>query len=225
VEEATTTATGGPAVRRGVRVERVWLDDRSWVDVVRGWVTGADELYATVVERAPLEQGRIYRYDRWVSEPHWGAGYRVDQPPPSPVLLDATRALRARYRVSFESYSLAWYRHERDSMAFHRDRDLRWLDDTLIALLVLGDRRPFQLRPRANRYAHEAPDRGATHDLAPGHGDLLVMGGACQVGWEHSVPKVDRPVGGRLSVQWRWTSGTGRPVEGASYRAPRLYDR
>ena len=43
----------------------------------------------------------------------------------------------------------------------------RTLDDTVVALLVLGDRRPFLLRPRANRYAHEAPAKGATHDLAP----------------------------------------------------------
>jgi len=116
------------------------------------------------------------------------------------------------------------YRDGRDGMAFHRDRDLRWLDDTVVALLVLGDRRPFRLRPRANRYAHELDHKGATHDVAPGHGDLVVMGGACQVGWEHSVPQVPEPVGGRLSVQWRWTSRTGRPVEGASFSAPRTYD-
>jgi alkylated DNA repair dioxygenase AlkB len=214
-----------PAVRRGVEVERTWLDDRSWVDVVRGWVTGADTLYETVLEAAPLVPSRIFRYDRWVEEPHLSTSYRVDQEPPSPVLLDATKALRARYRVTFASYSLVLYRDGRDAMAFHRDRDLRWLDDTVIALLVLGDRRPFHIRPRANRYAHELPDKAATHDVAPGHGDLVVMGGACQVGWEHSVPQVHTPVGGRLSVQWRWTSRTGRPVEGASYRSPRTYDR
>jgi len=50
------------------------------------------------------------------------------------------------------------------------------------------------------------------------------MGGACLVGWEHWVPQVPEPVGGRLSVQWRWTSRTGRPVEGASFSAPRTYD-
>jgi alkylated DNA repair dioxygenase AlkB len=213
-----------PAVRRGVEVERTWLDDRSWVDVVRGWVTGAGALYEAILAEAPLEPSRIFRYDRWVDEPHLATSYRVDQDPPSPVLRDATKALRARYRVTFASYSLVLYRDGRDAMAFHRDRDLRWLDDTVIALLVLGDRRPFHLRPRANRYAHELPAKGATHDFAPGHGDLVVMGGACQVGWEHSVPQVPVPVGGRLSVQWRWTSRTGRPVEGASFSAPRTYD-
>jgi len=220
----TVTEPAEPAVRRGVTVERTWLDERSWVDVVRGWVEGADTLYRTLVENAPLRPGKVFRYDRWVETPYLGAGYKVADPPLSPVLLDATRALQARYRVSYDGYSFVWYRDQRDGMAFHRDREMRWLDDTVVALLVLGDRRPFLLRPRANRYAHEAPDKGATHDFAPGHGDLVVLGGACQVGWEHSVPQVAQPVGGRLSVQWRWTSRTGRPVEGADWSAPRTYD-
>ena len=33
---------------------------------------------------------------------------------------------------------------------------------------------PGLLRPRSSRYDHEAPAGGATHDLAPGSGDLLV---------------------------------------------------
>lgn len=214
-----------PALRRGANVERVELDEGSWVDVVRGWVVNADALYDTVVAAMPWRQGRVFRYERWVDEPRLTAAQPSGRPPADPVLLDAQRALRARYGVTFDGFSLNWYRNGEDSQAFHRDRDLRWLDDTLIALLVLGARRPFRLRPRANRYAHEAPDRGATHDLAPGHGDLVVMGGACQVGWEHSVPRAPGVAGGRISVQWRWTSRTGRPVVGASYRAPRVYDR
>ena len=214
-----------PALQRGASVERTRLDEGSWVDVVRGWVQGADALYDTLVAAMPWRQGRVFRYERWVEEPRLTASQPAGRPPPDPVLLDAQRALRARYGVTFDGFSTNWYRSGEDSQAFHRDRDLRWLDDTLIALLVVGARRPFRLRPRANRYAHEAPDRGATHDLAPGHGDLVVMGGACQVGWEHSVPRAPAVAGGRISVQWRWTSRTGRPVVGASYRAPRVYDR
>ena len=38
---------------------------------------------------------------------------------------------------------------------------------------------------------------------ALGHGDLIVMGGSCQRTWEHAVPKTSRPVGPRISVQFR----------------------
>ena len=35
------------------------------------------------------------------------------------------------------------------------------------------------------------------------HGDLIVMGGSCQRTWEHAVPKTARPVGPRISIQFR----------------------
>jgi alkylated DNA repair dioxygenase AlkB len=212
-----------PHVRADAEYERTWLDEGSWIDVARGWLTAPDEVYEALVAGATWSQGRIFRYDRWVDEPRLGAAHRPGTAPPHPVLADAQRTLQQRYGVSLGGFALAWYRDERDGQAFHRDRDLRWLDDTLIALLTLGARRPWLVRPRANRYDHEALDRGATLDVAPGPGDLHVMGGATQAGWEHSVPKLTRRVGGRISVQWRWTSRRGRPVQGASFRAPRHY--
>jgi alkylated DNA repair dioxygenase AlkB len=214
---------GVPALRRGASVERTWLDEGSWVDLVRGWVDHADVLYETLVRQAPWRQGRVFRYERWVDDPRLTAGYASAADAPDPVLLDVRRALRARYGVTFDAFSMNWYRDGRDSQAFHRDDDLRWLDDTLIALLVLGARRPFLVRPRANRYVHEAPGKGATHEFTPGGGDLLVMGGRTQVGWEHSVPRAPAVTGGRISVQWRWTSRTGRPVQHPSYRSPRTF--
>jgi hypothetical protein len=80
------------------------------------------------------------------------------------------------------------------------------------------------LRPRTSRHDH-AEGRGATHDLAPGAGDLIVMGGRCQADWEHSVPYLvgREGVAPRISIQWRHTSRRGRPFVGASYRAPLTY--
>ena len=47
--------------------------------------------------------------------------------------------------------ALNYYRDGRDSVAPHADRELRELDDTLVAILTLGARRPFLLRPRGGR--------------------------------------------------------------------------
>jgi alkylated DNA repair dioxygenase AlkB len=215
-----------PALVAEPVVERLWLDERSWVDVVRGLLEGADEVHDEVAEVTRWSEERLFRYDHWVTSPRLGASWRRGDPVPHPQLLDVHRWLQRRYGKHFDGFGLARYRNGFDGQAFHRDRDLRWLDDTLIAILTLGARRPWLLRPRANRYAHEEPARGATHDLAPGSGDLLVMGGACQVGWEHSVAQVrDKPVRSRISVQWRWTSRRGRPERGGSYRDPRTYSR
>jgi alkylated DNA repair dioxygenase AlkB len=214
-----------PALSAHPVIERVELSDGAWVDVARGFVEAPGPLYDTIVDGASWQQGRVFRYERWVDEPRLGAWCRLGQPAPHPVLTDATRWLTHRYGVRFDGYALAWYRDGRDSVAFHRDRELRFLDDTVIGVLTVGARRPWLLRPRSHRDRHDLEVHGATHDLAPGPGDLLVMGGRCQADWEHAVPKAGGPLGGRVSVQWRWTSRRGRPVVGASYRAPRHFSR
>ncbi len=205
--------------------ERIALDAGSWVDLTRGWLQGAAELYDELTAGVAWRQGRLWRYERWIEEPRLGASFRAATTP-APVLLDATKALRARYGVDFGGFALAWYRDGADSQAFHRDRDLRYCEDTLVALLTLGARRPWLLRPRARRDRWIADAQGAVRDLAPAAGDLMVLGGRAQADWEHCVPKVPgAPAGhfGRISVQWRWTSGRGRPEIGASYRAPRHF--
>src|SRR5262249_10775371 len=94
--------------------------------------------------------------------------------------------------------ALNFYRDGADSVAWHADRELRELDDTRVVILTLGARRPFLIRPKGG---------GTSRNLAPGTGDLLVMGGACQMGWEHSVPKT-RSAGPRISCSWRWRRAT-----------------
>ncbi|HVX16491.1 MAG TPA: alpha-ketoglutarate-dependent dioxygenase AlkB [Acidimicrobiales bacterium] len=207
-------------------VERLDLGAGAWVDVVRGWIDDGDELHDHLAERVPWRGSQVYRYDHYVQERRVGSFWKLGSPPPHPVLLDAQRWLQHRYHVRFDGCSLIRYRDGSDGQAFHRDRELRWLDETLICVLSLGARRPWLLRPRANRHDHDLPAKGATHDFAPDSGDLLVMGGTCQVGWEHSVAyQPASAYGSRVSLQWRWTSRRGRPEVGANYRAPRFYGR
>ena len=132
--------------------------------------------------------------------------------------------------IGFDGVALAQYRHGADSVGFHRDREMRWLEDTVIGVLTFGARRPFLLRPIGERRsAHDddmVADAGATFDLAPAGGDLIVMGGRCQADWLHAVPKVhDVVVGPRISAQYRWTSRKGRPDIQPGFRAPRFYSR
>jgi hypothetical protein len=61
-------------------------------------------------------------------------------------------------------------------------------------------------------------------DLAPSSGDLLVLGGRTQADWLHGVPPQPGLREGRISVQWRWTSGDGPPEHGPGYRAPRHFN-
>ena len=215
--------TDAIGVDAAAEFERIDLDASSWVDVSRRWLLGADELFDALKDGVAWQTSRLFRYDHVVEERRLGSFWKPGAPLPHPATADIQRALQRRYRVQFGGFGLIQYRDGRDGQAFHRDTDMKWLDDTVIAVLSLGARRPWLLRPRANRYDHSA-GRGATHDLAPGAGDLLVMGGRSQADWEHSVPYLLRDeVGVRISMQWRHTSRRGRPFVGGSYRAPLSY--
>jgi alkylated DNA repair dioxygenase AlkB len=178
----------------GARFERRELDPLSWVDVARGFLRGADTLLDDLLVRVPWTQGRRRMYDRMVDDPRLSHWYASGDDLPDPALVAIRHALATRYGVGFGSVGLNYYRDGRDSVAPHRDRELRHLDDTLIAIVTLGAQRPFHVRPRSG---------GPSIDLSPASGDLLVMGGACQVAFEHGVPKVVH-AGPRVSVTYRW---------------------
>ena len=201
------------AVAPRVPLERVHLDATSWIDVGRGWLADPGEVYAALAAWDGWPQGRVFRYDHLRGENRL-SGF-VPPGPPHPALTAAHKALRRQYGVELLGLGLSWYRDGRDAMGAHRDSDLRWCDDTLIAVLTLGATRPWTLRSRASRLAQL--------DLAPAAGDLVVMGGRAQRDWLHGVPPCPGLREGRISVQWRWTSRTGPPETGGGSRAPRRY--
>lgn len=187
---------GEPAVDHDARLERIALDERSWVDVARNWLRGADDVLDVLVETVDWHQGRRRMWDRMVDDPRLSSRYHECDALPHPVLAEVRSALSFRYATRFGGVGLNYYRDGTDSVAPHADRELRDVDDALVAIVTLGARRPFLLRPRGG---------GRSIDLAPASGDLLVMGGACQAGWEHGVPKVVR-AGPRVSATWRWSA-------------------
>jgi alkylated DNA repair dioxygenase AlkB len=203
-------------------VERLQLDDTSWVDVVRGLVPRAADVHDDLRDSVRWDQGRVFRYERWVEDPRlssWQAGDARH-----PALVEAEAWITNRYGVHFDGVALARYRDERDSVAFHRDRELAYLDDTVIGVLSLGAQRSFLLRPISGRRTEKADDLGAVLDARPAGGDLLVMGGRCQAAWLHAVPKATGRCRSRISAQWRWTSRRGTRDTNPSYYAPRYFN-
>jgi alkylated DNA repair dioxygenase AlkB len=194
VHQPTLLGVIEPAIAGDTRWERITLDATSWVDVAREWLVGADALAARLIATVPWRQGRRRMWDRILDDPrlsHWG---RRGDAPLDPALAAVHRDLERRYRRRLNGPALNYYRDGRDSVAWHADRELRVLDDTLIAIVTLGTRRPFLLRPKGG---------GRSVDVRPGSGDVLVMGGAAQRDWQHAVPKTARP-GPRVSVSFRW---------------------
>ncbi|MFN8036386.1 MAG: alpha-ketoglutarate-dependent dioxygenase AlkB [Acidimicrobiia bacterium] len=165
----------------------------------------------------------MLRYDRYVPERRSSAGLRGDE---TPLVRQVHLHLESRYRVPFTAPSALWYRDGSDFQGLHSDRELRWLDDTLVAIVVLGVRRPFVLRRRAERadLADRAPAGTLPDDvvLLPGEGDLIVLGGRCQRDWLHGIPSADTDRA-RISIMWRWTSRRGAPDTNPTYREGRHF--
>ncbi len=177
-------------------VERVHLDERSWVDVARGWLQGADDVFDELVRSVRLRQRtNVKMFDRLVDEPRLSAWWHVDGgcPEPMPVLAEMRELLSTRYTEQFHSIGFNLYRNGDDSVAWHGDRHRHHVTDPIVAIVSVGCARPLRLRPRGG---------GSSRAWHLGDGDLFVMGGACQHDWEHTVPKV-RHAGPRLSVTFR----------------------
>jgi alkylated DNA repair dioxygenase AlkB len=197
-------AAGPVAVREDCEFARLDLGAGAWVDVARSWLGGADELCLRLVDEVDWQHHRRWMYDRMVDEPRLTRWYDATDPLPDPSLAWYRTAVGRRYDVGFGAVALNFYRDGNDSVAPHADRELRLLDDTLVAILTLGAARPFLLRPQGG---------GRAIDVHPGSGDLLVMGGTCQATWEHAVPKVSGGAGPRISASIRWAGGAGGAEE------------
>jgi alkylated DNA repair dioxygenase AlkB len=160
------------------RCRRNRLDARSFLDYVPEFVSGHAALLEHLQSSMRWRAERRVMYDREVdvprliaSAPEDGAGH--------PLLALAAARLSERYGIVLDAITLALYRDGSDSVAWHSDR-VRDPEQSLVAIVSLGDSRKFMLRPKGG---------GASIVQGFGGGDLLVMGGACQAGFEHSIPK------------------------------------
>jgi alkylated DNA repair dioxygenase AlkB len=177
------------------------LSRGAWIDLRLGWLTGADELFSRLRHNVPWHAERRQMYDREVDVPRLLSFYDENDQMPDPVLAEAGSALSEHYAPElgepFRTAGLCYYRDGRDSVAWHGDTIGRGsTEDTMVAIISVGAPRALLLRPRGG-------GRGRTIRHVLGHGDLLVMGGSCQRTWEHSVPKTTKPVGPRISIQFR----------------------
>jgi alkylated DNA repair dioxygenase AlkB len=198
-------------IDRKAPTERVTLDEGSWVDVVRRFAPDTDDLFEVLRTEMTWTQGSSIREGKRIPDPRLGASLRVEDLARIPVLHFTRLALEARYRIRLGGVGLVLYRNGRDSVGFHGDDEMRWLDNTIVAGLCFGAERPVAIKPRGRP--------GEAREILLGSGDLYVMGGRCQADWLHAVPKVEE-CGPRISAIWRWTSRQGPPWSSPTHFVP-----
>jgi alkylated DNA repair dioxygenase AlkB len=211
MQQATTVALQGtlwadapPAIDRAFSdLRRHALARGAWVDHQVGWLEGSDRLFTEVTERFDWHAGQRWMYDREVDEPRLTAQLDDKDLNALAVLPRITEALGQQYDTTFPGCWANFYRHGNDSVAWHGDRIARERLMARVAIVSLGDRRRFLLRPTGG---------GPSVRFELGRGDLLVMGGTCQRTWQHSVPKMAGG-GPRISLTFRppGIAGADRP--------------
>ena len=180
-------------------LRRTVLSRGAWVDVLPGWFVGADAMFEHLVGQVPWRAESREMYDRVVDVPRLVHTYGIGDPLPHESLTSARDSLSKHdadeLGEEFVTAGCCYYRDGRDSVAWHGDTIGRGRSqDTMVAIVSFGSPRKLLLRPVGGSTA-------VSHAL--GHGDLIVMGGSCQRTWEHAVPKTSKPVGPRISVQFR----------------------
>jgi alkylated DNA repair dioxygenase AlkB len=194
-EEATLAPLAG-------RVIRHELSRGAWVDHLPGWVTGSDAVLDVLLGDIGWREDRRQMYEREVAVPRLLRWYGGGETLPHSLLTEARSALNRYYGPElgerFVSAGMCLYRDGRDSVAWHGDRIGRGRSaDTMVAIVSFGSPRPLLLRPAGGGGG------GQSLRFPLGHGDLVVMGGSCQRTQEHCIPKTAKPVGPRVSVQFR----------------------
>lgn len=166
----------------------------------------ADQLFTELKAELGWQQEDIFIFGKWVRVPRlmcWygdpDAHYQYSgvnhRPLPwTPVLLTIRKKIEQHCQCTFNSVLANLYRDGNDSMGCHADDEKELGTNPVIASLSLGDTRVFKLHHKK---------RKATLNFELGHGDLLIMAGALQHHWVHSVPKTKQLKTPRINLTFR----------------------
>lgn len=207
---------GGAAYGRGVSLQPSLFDDgglavdaafasarrtplgrRSWVEHVRGWLSGSAELFEQLLAVPGWEQRQRWVPVGKVPEPRLTIDVADLSAAPHPMLRTVAEILSDHYGVGYDGLWMNLYRDHRDSTGWHGDAASCRQPECVVPVLSLGAQRRFLVRPA---------EGGASTAWSPVSSDLVVMGGRCQSDWRHCVPKQAVPAGPRISVNFRASS-------------------
>lgn len=175
-------------------LRRIELSDDAWIDRQPGWARDPDGLFVAAREALDWQEGVERIHGQEIPRPRLVAKFSRDALPTGlEVIGEMSEALSRRYGVRLDRITCNLYRDGNDSVAWHGDRIARNLPEATVAILSLGEPRPFRIRPKGG---------GSSMGWPAGRGDLIVMGGSCQRTHDHSIPKV-AAAGPRIAVMFR----------------------
>jgi len=112
----------------------------------------------------------------------------------TPELLELKKLTEQITGEVFNSCLLNLYHDGNEGMAWHSDDEKSLGKDSAIASLSFGAERKFSLKHRISK---------ETHSVLLENGSLLIMKGATQSNWLHSLPKSKRIAEPRVNLTFR----------------------
>lgn len=138
------------------------------------------------------------RLSAWYGDndrPYTYSGITLQPKPWNTLLLELRAALVPICKREFNSVLLNWYRSGDDHISWHTDAEPELGESPLIASVNFGACRRFLLRRR--------DDHSTKLEITLQHGSVLVMAGALQHHWQHSVPKQKKVKDSRVNLTFR----------------------
>jgi alkylated DNA repair dioxygenase AlkB len=166
----------------------------------------ADRLFAALMEEIDWQHDRIKLYGREIVTKrevawHGDAPYQYTYSqntktalPWTPALAKIKAAVEAESGDNFNCCLLNLYHSGEEGMAWHADDEKELLPNGAIASVSLGAARRFVFRHKSDKEKAE---------ILLEHGSLLLMRGATQSHWAHSLPVMKRAKGPRINLTFR----------------------
>jgi alkylated DNA repair dioxygenase AlkB len=187
---------------------RIQLSASSWLEHTPTWLPRPDTAMRALIEELAWTQEALSLYGKTVLQPRLTATCGRSMDPASRYLRPRPdqpwTPVAAAIRDVITEVSPGWtpnglianhYRTGADSISPHSDNESALGRHPVVASVSLGATRTLHFR-----HVTGGPATACIH-LA--HGDLLIMGGACQAEFHHYINKTKKPTAARLSLTYR----------------------
>ena len=164
-------------------------------------------LYQLLAERVAWKQEPIVIFGRQIMQPRLTAWYGEPDKPYSysgitmqphawtDELLHIKQRIEAAAAHPFSSALLNFYRDGNDSMGWHKDNEKELGNNPVIGSVSFGAARSFHLK--------HATEKKLARKVLLTNGSFLLMKGATQHHWLHSIPKDANINEGRINLTFR----------------------
>ncbi len=166
----------------------------------------SDEFLGRLKEDIAWTQESVYMYGKDIPLPRMTAWYgdegmdysysgiKTNAKPWIPILLAIKERIEKVSGSAFNSVLLNHYRSGKDSVSWHADDEPELGVNPTIGSVSFGATRKFKFMSN---------DRSTSGSVDLAHGSFLLMGGAMQHNWKHSISKVEKKIGERINLTFR----------------------